>query len=109
MNIRNALGTALAIFLLTAPAAMATNGMYMTGYGPETLGRGGVNLAISDRSLALNFNPAGIGQLQGQHFTVSLAALAPSLEFENMINPPTESESAVFPMPSISFGPAIGQ
>lgn len=105
MTIRNAKGlvAAFALTLLVAPAALATNGMYMTAYGPETLGRGGVNLAISDRSLALNFNPAGIGQLQGQHFSVSVGALMPSLEFSNMINEPTKSESAIFPLPSIAY------
>lgn len=84
-------------------ASFATNGMFMTGYGAESLGRGGANLAISDRSLALNFNPAGIGQLQGDHFTLGLALLAPSLEFENMANPRTDGEDTLFPLPSFAW------
>ena len=86
MNLyRNAL-TGITLALAAAVAAHATNGLYLTGYGPEELGRGGANLAVSDRSLGLNSNPAGIAQLQGDHFTASLAVLAPTLEFENMVN-----------------------
>ena len=82
---RNAL-TGITLSLAAAVAVHATNGLYLTGYGPEELGRGGANLAVSDRSLGLNSNPAGIAQLQGDHFTASLAVLAPTLEFENMVN-----------------------
>ncbi len=90
--------------MIMAPADVsATNGMYMTGYSAETIGRGGANLAISDRALALNFNPAGIGQLQGNHFTLNLSVLAPSLTFENMINPPIDGEDNYFPLPSFAY------
>ena len=77
---------AVAAFLALAGTALATNGMFLTSYGPETLGRGGANLAISDRTLAVNFNPAGISQLQGNHFSVGLAVLAPKLDYRNSIN-----------------------
>jgi long-chain fatty acid transport protein len=84
MNLRNRVIWPLLVLvgLALVPAQLsATNGMYLTGYGAETIGRGGANLAISDRSLALNFNPAGISQLQGNHFTLNLSVLAPTLEF----------------------------
>jgi long-chain fatty acid transport protein len=77
--------------------------MYMTGYGAETMGRGGVNLAISDRSLALNFNPAGISQLQGKHFTVNLSLLAPSLKYQNTINDSLNGEDAYYPLPAFAY------
>lgn len=88
--------------LLAAPAA-ATNGMYLTSYGAEAAGRAGANLAISDRSLAINFNPAGIAQLQGNHFSVSMAALYPSLKFENAINDSIDAEENIFPLPAIAY------
>ena len=93
----------LAAILIAPTPATATNGMYLTSYGAETLGRGGANLAIADRSLALNFNPAGISQLQGNHFTANLNILAPSLEFENMINSSFDGEDAYFPLPSFAY------
>lgn len=92
----------LASVLIPLPAH-ATNGMYMTGYGAETMGRGGANLAISDRSLALNFNPAGLGQLQGNHFTVNLAVLAPSLEYQNSINDTIQGDDRFFPLPAFAY------
>lgn len=81
----------------------ATNGMYLSGYGAEVVGRGGANLAISDRALAINFNPAGIGQLQGNHYTFSLSVLAPQIEWENVINSSTDAETAYFPLPAFSY------
>lgn len=89
--------------LVLSTAALATNGMYLTGYGAEAAGRGGVNLAISDRVLAMNFNPAGISQLQGNHYSVNMSLLAPSLESENMLNPSTSAVDRYFPLPAIAY------
>ncbi len=95
--------SSLALLLTFAPSASATNGMYLIGYGAEAIGRAGANIGISDRSLAVNFNPAGISQLQGNHLSLNLAVLAPSLQFENMINAPTDGESNYFPLPAFSY------
>ncbi len=93
-----------ALFALLAPSSLhATNGMYLTGYGPETVGRGGANIAISDRVLALNFNPAGIGQLQGNHLSYSLSILAPALDDENLSNRPLDAEDGYFPLPAVAY------
>lgn len=100
---RYAIGWLVVLALLAPPVTRATNGMFLTGYGAETLGRAGANLAISDRSLALNFNPAGIAQLQGNHLTASLSVLAPSLEFQNMINRPIQGEDRYFPLPAVAY------
>ena len=103
MNLyRNAL-TGITLAFAATVAVHATNGLYLTGYGPEELGRGGANLAVSDRSLGLNSNPAGIAQLQGDHFTASLAVLAPTLEFENMVNAPTAASDRYFPLPAFAW------
>ncbi len=106
MHSKTRLLTIAAVFaaLLAVPAGLeATNGMYLTGYGPETVGRGGANLAISDRVLALNFNPAGIGQLQGNHLSYSLSMLAPGLDNENLINQPNDARDRYFPLPAIAY------
>lgn len=97
-----ALALALAAAFAALPA-LATNGMYLTAYGTEAAGRGGANLAISDRSLAIGFNPAGIAQLQGNHFSANLALLAPGLEFENLANSATDAKSRYFPLPSVAY------
>ena len=95
--------TGITLFFTAAVAALATNGLYLTGYGAEALGRGGANLAVSDRTLGLNSNPAGIAQLQGDHFTASLSLLAPTLEFENMVNAPTAAKNRYFPLPAFGW------
>ncbi len=93
---------ALSIAILAAPLG-ATNGMYLTAYGAESAGRAGANLAISDRTLAINFNPAGISQLQGRHYSANLSLLAPSLETANLVNGVTDGENAVFPLPAFGY------
>ncbi len=92
-----------AVALAATTSALATNGLYLTGYGAETLGRGGANVAVSDRTLGLNSNPAGIAQLQGNHYTLGLALLAPQLEFENMTNAATDGEDRFFPLPAFAW------
>lgn len=92
----------LTVSLAAGPAA-ATNGMYLVAYGAETAGRGGVNLAIADRTLALNSNPAGISQLQGNHASVGLSILAPALDYENLANPTFDGEDRYFPLPAFAY------
>jgi long-chain fatty acid transport protein len=96
----------LAAALLLAFAAVpghATNGMYLISYGAETGGRAGANIAVADRTLALNFNPAGLTQLQGQHYSLNLSVLAPQLKFENGLNHETDAEDRYFPLPAFAY------
>ncbi|MBI5168562.1 MAG: outer membrane protein transport protein [Candidatus Eisenbacteria bacterium] len=87
-----------------ATQALATNGMYLTGYGSEAAGRAGANLAVADRALGLQANPAGIAQLQGTHFGVDAQFLAPSLHYGgDPFGNDFDGDSKVFTMPSISW------
>jgi long-chain fatty acid transport protein len=90
--------------LLLAAPALATNGMYLAGYGSEAAGRAGTNIAIADRALGLQANPAGIAQLQGQHFSVDLQMLAPKLAYSgDPFGNSIDGKSTVFDMPSLSY------
>jgi len=91
----------LAGSLVGAPA-LATNGMYLAGYGAEAAGRGGANIAIADRALGLQSNPAGIAQLQGNHLSVDLQFLAPEMHYNGPYGD-IDGEDRVFAMPSISY------
>ena len=103
-NYKNLAWVALMLSLTAgAPQVSATNGMYLSSYGAESAGRAGANLAISDRSLAINFNPAGIAQLQGNHFSANLALLAPSLQFDNLANASLDGEDQLFPLPAVAY------
>ncbi len=87
-----------------AGPAFATNGMYLTGYGSEAAGRAGANLAVADRALGLQANPAGISQLQGQHLGVDAQFLAPSLHYGgDPFGNDFDGQAKVFTMPSISY------
>lgn len=98
-----AFAPALLALSLAGPA-QATNGMYLTGYGSEAAGRGGTNLAIADRALGLQANPAGIAQLQGQHLSIDAQFLAPSLHYGgDPFGNDMDGESNVFTMPSLSY------
>jgi long-chain fatty acid transport protein len=93
----------LLLSLSVAPAH-ATNGMYLAGYGSEAAGRGGTNIAISDRALGLQANPAGIAQLQGSHLSLDLQLLMPTLSYYgDPLGNDLDANDQVFPMPSISY------
>jgi long-chain fatty acid transport protein len=94
---------ALPLTLALVAPALATNGMYLAGYGSEAAGRGGANLAIADRSLGLQANPAGIAQLQGQHLGVDLQLLKPILGYQDASGTDLDAEDALFTMPSLSY------
>jgi long-chain fatty acid transport protein len=77
--------------------------MYLAGYGAEANGRGGTNIAVADRALGLQSNPAGIAQLQGNHFSIDIQVLMPDLDYSDPFGNSIEGEDRMFPMPSISY------
>ncbi len=98
------IAAATACLLALAVPAWATNGMYLAGYGSEAAGRAGANIAVADRSLGLQANPAGIGQLQGQHLGLDLQVLAPKMHYGgDMANNSIDAKDVLFAMPSISW------
>lgn len=95
---------ATTLLALSAAPALATNGMYLAGYGSEPAGRGGANIAVADNALGLQANPAGIMHIRGRELNVDAQLLAPSLEyggdpFGNAMN----GKSKLFAMPAISY------
>jgi long-chain fatty acid transport protein len=51
-----------------ATSAIANNGLNMLGFGTESVGMGGADVAVARDTGALNSNPAGITQLKSQAF-----------------------------------------
>jgi len=95
--------SALPLVLLMAAPAFATDGMYLAGYGAEAAGRAGTNLAVADRALGLQANPAGIAQLQGQHLSIDGQFLVPKLDYSDPSGNALAAKSNVFAMPSIAY------
>ena len=46
--------------------AIANNGLYLTGYGMESVMMGGADVAVARDAFAANKNPAGMTQVKGQ-------------------------------------------
>jgi long-chain fatty acid transport protein len=61
------LTVAIAACAAAGPAA-ANNGLNMIGFGTESIGMGGADVAVARDTTALNTNPAGITQLKGPAF-----------------------------------------
>lgn len=97
--------TLFAAVLLAVPSqVLATNGMYLAGYGSEAGGRGGANIAVADRALGLQANPAGIAQLQGNHFSIDLQILMPEMNWSgDAFGNDLDAKNRKFFMPSFSY------
>lgn len=102
-EVRRAIAVTFLLALSAAPA-LATNGMYLAGYGSAAAGRGGANLAVADNALGLQANPAGIMHVQNRELDVDAQFLAPSLQYGgDPFGNRMDGKSKIFPMPSISY------
>ena len=57
---------ALALSCLGISSAHATNGINLIGFGAESTLMGGADIAVARDTSALNTNPAGLTQINGQ-------------------------------------------
>ena len=55
---------AILLAALGAPAALASNGLNLIGFGTESTMMGGADVAVARDTTALNTNPAGLAQLK---------------------------------------------
>ena len=65
---RGDLSRSALLFALHSPAAFATNGINLIGFGTESTLMGGADIAVARDTSALNTNPAGLTQIHGQAF-----------------------------------------
>lgn len=62
----------LVLFSLFLPLnCIATNGINAIGFGAESVGMGGADIALSRDTSALNSNPAGLSQIKNQRLDIS--------------------------------------
>lgn len=105
---------ALAIALVLAPAAFATNGYFMHGIGTASKAMAGASTALAQEALDSETNPAA-GVFVDRGYSVSLALFSPDRNYNVSGNPSgipqtfgltpgrVSSESKYFPMPSLGF------
>ena len=91
----------MSVFL--APAAYATNGMNLEGYGPIATGMGGASMAYDNGDAAVMNNPATLGLMpQGNRFDLALGYLGPHVKAE-MPGAEAKSSANAFFMPAIGW------
>jgi long-chain fatty acid transport protein len=73
---------AVAALAGVAGSAMATNGMYMEGYGPIATGMGGASQAVDQGNAAMAQNPATLGMMAdgSARLDVALGILGPDVK-----------------------------
>ena len=72
---RRALNIFLTAIVLVLPVkTFASNGLYLIGYGNESVLMGGADVAVARDAFAANNNPAGMTQMKGQAMDLELAA-----------------------------------
>jgi len=65
-------GALLAGLMMPAPA-VATNGLNQIGFGTESVGMGGADIAVARDTSALNTNPAGLTRIDGALVDMNIA------------------------------------
>jgi long-subunit fatty acid transport protein/outer membrane protein OmpA-like peptidoglycan-associated protein len=68
-----------AILLFSSVSLVFASGFTIYEQSVRALGRGGAFAATADDATAIFYNPAGIGQLKGTHFSSGLSVINPAL------------------------------
>src|SRR5512145_2752313 len=103
-----ALKTVVAVllcFLAAAPAAYATNGMNLEGYGPIATGMGGASMAYDNGSAAMMNNPATLSLMpEGNRLDVALGYLGPDVTASvPMMGINSDSTGTAYYMPALGW------
>ncbi len=99
----------LAVLLLAAPAAQASNGMNMIGYGAESIAMGGADLAVTASPSAMNINPAGIAECREPEVDVGFGLMRPSLSHSDRFGNDRSDELDRYPMPFVGYVHPLGE
>lgn len=70
----------LLFILSTLQIAFATNGLNLIGYGTDSTGMGGADIAVSDDVSSMNINPAGLSQIRRGNIGLDISYLKPDLQ-----------------------------
>lgn len=91
------------VFAGLVEAVFATNGLNLIGFGAESVGMGGADVAVVRDTSALNVNPAGLSQITTRRLDSTLgAAFALNLRHKDSLGNDVGSENT--PIPGANFG-----
>jgi long-chain fatty acid transport protein len=96
--------------LFLVPAAHATNGMNMEGYGPIATGMGGASMAYDNGTAAMMNNPATLSLMESNaRLDLALGFLAPDVTSSMTGMPDAKSSADLFMMPAFGYARKGGQ
>ncbi len=105
-------GLRLAALLLVAPAASATNGYFLLGYGTNQKAQAGVGIALPLDSFTLATNPAGLTEV-GDGVTGGVEVFRPRrgavLDQQGQAAEFDGSDTKTFYLPEVGFSRHLGQ
>jgi len=92
------------------PAAHATNGMNMEGYGPIATGMGGASMAYDNGTAAMMNNPATLSLMESKaRLDLAIGFLGPNVTSKAPGMPDAESSADLFMMPAFGYARTSGQ
>lgn len=93
----------------TLPAALATNGMVLEGYGPISTGMGGASQAIDHGTAAMAQNPATLSMMEnGSRLDVAVGLLGPNIKASMTGMPSASSSGTAYMMPAVGYARKSG-
>jgi len=96
--------------LTLVPAAYATNGMNMEGYGPIATGMGGASFAYDNGTAAMMNNPATLSLMESAaRLDLAFGFLAPDITSSAPGAPDAKSSADLFMMPAFGYARKSGQ
>jgi long-chain fatty acid transport protein len=96
--------------LILVPAAHATNGMNMEGFGPIATGMGGASMAYDNGTAAMMNNPATLSLMESKaRLDLAIGFLGPNITSSMTGMPDAESSADMFLMPAFGYARKSGQ
>jgi len=114
MNVAHKSAISIFSFLLLCsltlvPAAHATNGMNMEGYGPIATGMGGASFAYDNGTAAVMNNPATLSLMESKaRLDVAIGFLGPDITASMSGMPDAKSSADLFTMPALGYARKAG-
>jgi long-chain fatty acid transport protein len=85
-------------------AAHALNGLNAIGFGVESIGMGGADLAVARDALALSTNPAGLARLPGLQLDLDAGVVRDlGIEHDDRFGPPAGIENKNVPLANLGL------
>jgi long-chain fatty acid transport protein len=99
--------TSVYLTLVTTSLAGAVNshavGFRLPNQDPEGIARGNAFVATADNPSAIYYNPAGISQLQGQHFQAGLYYVSASTRYTSPTGATAKTDTTFQPVPQMYY------